>query len=44
MALPGPFYLNNVLVTPNIIKNLLSIRRFTTNNCCLWSLTHLAFM
>jgi hypothetical protein len=34
MALPGPFYLNNVLVTPNIIKNLLSIRRFTTNNCC----------
>jgi hypothetical protein len=31
-ALPGPFYLNNVLVTPNIIQNLLSVRRFTTDN------------
>jgi hypothetical protein len=31
---PGPFYLNNVLVTPNIIQNLLSIRRFTTDNWC----------
>jgi hypothetical protein len=31
-ALTGPFYLNNVLVTPDIIQNLLSIHRFTTNN------------
>jgi hypothetical protein len=34
MALPGPFYLNNVLVTPDIIQNLLSVRRFTTGNWC----------
>ena len=33
-ALPGPFYLNNVLVTPDIIQNLLSVRRFTTDNWC----------
>jgi hypothetical protein len=31
-AIPGPFYLNNVLVTPDIIQNLLSVRRFTTDN------------
>jgi hypothetical protein len=30
--IPGLFYLNNVLVTPDIIQNLLSICRFTTNN------------
>jgi hypothetical protein len=28
------FYLNNVLVTPDIIKNLLSVRQFTTDNNC----------
>jgi hypothetical protein len=33
-ALPGPFYLNNVLVTPDIIQNILSIRSFTTENWC----------
>jgi hypothetical protein len=31
-ALPGPFYLNNVLVTPDIIQNLLSVRHFTPDN------------
>jgi hypothetical protein len=30
--IPDLFYLNNVLVTPDIIQNLLSICRFTTNN------------
>jgi hypothetical protein len=34
MALPGPFYLNNVLVTPDIIQNLLSVCHFTTDNWC----------
>jgi hypothetical protein len=34
MTLPDPFYLNNVLVTHDIIQNLLSVRRFTTNNWC----------
>jgi hypothetical protein len=31
-TLPSPFYLNNVLVTPDIIQNILSVRRFTTDN------------
>jgi hypothetical protein len=29
---PGPFSLHNVLVTPNIIQNLISVRHFTTDN------------
>jgi hypothetical protein len=33
-VLSGQFYLNNVLVTPDIIKNLLSVRQFTTDNNC----------
>jgi hypothetical protein len=33
-TLPCMFYLNNVLVTPDIIQNLLSVRRFTTDNWC----------
>jgi hypothetical protein len=33
-VLPNPLYLNNILVAPNIIHNLLSIRRFTTANHC----------
>src|SRR6266542_1484092 len=28
------FYLNNVLVTPTIIKNLISVRQFTLDNNC----------
>jgi hypothetical protein len=31
-ALPDPFYFNNILVTPDIIQNLLYVRRFTTDN------------
>jgi hypothetical protein len=33
-SFPTPFYLNNVIVTPDIIQNLLSVRRFTTDNWC----------
>jgi hypothetical protein len=33
LALPSSFYLNNVLVTPDIIQNLLSIHHFTTDWC-----------
>jgi hypothetical protein len=33
-ALPGPFYLNNVIVTPDIIQNLFFIHHFTTDNWC----------
>jgi hypothetical protein len=29
-----PFYLNDVLVAPHITHNLLSVRRFTTDNSC----------
>jgi hypothetical protein len=31
-TLPGLFYLNNVLLTHDIIQNLLSVHHFTTNN------------
>jgi hypothetical protein len=34
LALPCLFYLNSVLVTPDIIQNLLSVHRFTTDNWC----------
>jgi hypothetical protein len=33
-VLPGPFYLNYVLVAPHITHNLLSVCRFTTDNSC----------
>jgi hypothetical protein len=33
-VLPCPFYLNNILVTSDIIQNVLSVRRFTTDNWC----------
>jgi hypothetical protein len=39
-TLSGLFYLNNVLVTPDIIQNLLSVRRFTTNNWCSMKFDH----
>jgi hypothetical protein len=29
---PDPFYLKNIIVTPDIIQNLLYVRRFTTDN------------
>jgi hypothetical protein len=32
-VLPGPFYLNDVLVAPHITHNLLFVRRFTDNSC-----------
>jgi len=31
-TIPGPFRLNNVLIAPAIIQNLLSVRQFTTDN------------
>jgi hypothetical protein len=30
----GPFYLNDVLVAPDLVQSLLSIRCFTTDNSC----------
>ena len=30
-TLPGPFHLNNVLIAPDIIKNLLSVRQFISD-------------
>ena len=32
--LSGPLHLNNVLVSPKLIKNLISVRQFTSNNNC----------
>ena len=31
-TLPGPFHLNDVLIAPDIIKNILSVRQFTSDN------------
>jgi hypothetical protein len=33
-VLPRPFYLNNILLAPDMVQSLLSIRRFTTDNWC----------
>jgi hypothetical protein len=33
-VLPGPFYLNDVLVAPHITHNLLSVHWLTTDNSC----------
>jgi hypothetical protein len=31
-VLTGPFYLNNILLAPDMVQSLLSVRRFTTDN------------
>jgi hypothetical protein len=33
-VLPGPFYLNSILLAYDIVQSLLSIRHFTTDNWC----------
>jgi hypothetical protein len=33
-VLSGSFYLNDVLVAPDLVQSLLSVRRFTTDNSC----------
>jgi hypothetical protein len=33
-VLPGPFYLNNILLAPDLVQSLLSVRRFITDNWC----------
>jgi hypothetical protein len=33
-VIPRPFYLNNILLAPDIVQNLLSVHRFTTDNWC----------
>jgi hypothetical protein len=30
----GPFYLNNILLAPDMVQSLLFVRRFTTDNWC----------
>jgi hypothetical protein len=34
LVIPGPFYLKNILLAPDIVQTLLSVRRFTTDNWC----------
>jgi hypothetical protein len=31
-VLPGPFYLNNILLPPDMVQSLLSVHHFTTDN------------
>jgi hypothetical protein len=31
-VIPGLFYLNNILLAPDMVQSLLSVRRFTTDN------------
>jgi transposase InsO family protein len=33
-VLPGPFYLSNILLAPDMVQNLLFVCRFTTANWC----------
>jgi hypothetical protein len=33
-VLPGPFYLNNILLALDMVQSLLSVRHFTTDNWC----------
>jgi hypothetical protein len=33
-VLPEPFYLNNILLAPDMVQSLLSVRRFTTDKWC----------
>jgi hypothetical protein len=33
-VLPKPFYLNNILLTPDMIQSILYVRHFTTDNWC----------
>jgi hypothetical protein len=33
-VLLGLFYLNNILLTPDMVQSLISVRRFTTDNWC----------
>jgi hypothetical protein len=34
LVLPGPFYLNNILLAPDMVQSFLSVRHFTTDNWC----------
>jgi hypothetical protein len=33
-VLPKPFYFNNILLAPDMVQSLLSVRHFTTDNWC----------
>jgi hypothetical protein len=33
-VLPRPFYLNNILLAPDMVQSLFSVHHFTTNNWC----------
>jgi hypothetical protein len=34
LVLPGPLYLNNILLAPDMVQSLLSVHHFTTDNWC----------
>jgi hypothetical protein len=33
-VLPVPFYLNHILLAPDMVQSLISVHHFTTDNCC----------
>jgi hypothetical protein len=39
-VIPGPFYLNNIVLVPDIVQNLLSVHCFTTDNWCSMEFDH----
>jgi hypothetical protein len=39
-VIPGSFYLNNILLAPDIVQNLLFVYRFTTDNLCSMEFDH----
>jgi hypothetical protein len=41
-VLTRPFYLNDVLIAPDLFQSLLSVRRFTTDNSCSIEFDHFA--
>jgi hypothetical protein len=34
LVLPRPFYLNDVMLAPNLVQSLISVSHFTTDNFC----------
>jgi hypothetical protein len=42
-VLSGPFYLNNILLAPDMVQSLLSVYHFTTDNWCLMKFDSFGF-
>jgi hypothetical protein len=40
-VLPGPFYIDNILLAPDMVQSFLSVRCFTTDNWCFMEFDYL---